>query len=304
MFIIACILLGTAYYKVTAGMESIESFAGIATQIVKGIVGTFLLMFSISGLFLLLVRAKKKFYYKKLNAFTTREISSKINTAVFSAGIISLMMFFSICCLSTVFSVKKSIDNNIKKLIPVDIQYETLHTRDAANDPPIDELVDKLVKDKSNLEDMFTVNMYYMDNDNYHFNQIDEYMHVSDYNKVARRFGNEEIELKDDEYAVIGNMEQMMGKNYLKPDGAVITINGKEYKPQSGDMYYGFVYIDNYEDCYGKYIVPDDVDFSNAGVHMEVLMADLKGDKKHIKIRIRKCILMMLCTGQEKAGTI
>lgn len=304
VFIIACILLGTAYYKVTAGMESIESFAGIATQIVKGIVGTFLLMFSISGLFLLLVRAKKKFYYKKLNAFTTREISSKINTAVFSAGIISLMMFFSICCLSTVFSVKKSIDNNIKKLIPVDIQYETLHTRDAANDPPIDELVDKLVKDKSNLEDMFTVNMYYMDNDNYHyhFNQINEYMHVSDYNKVARRFGNEEIELKDDEYAVIGNMEQMMGKNYLKPDGAVITINGKEYKPQSGDMYYGFVYIDNYEDCYGKYIVPDDVDFSNAGVHMEVLMADLKGDKKTYKDTNKKMYFDDVVYGAREGG--
>lgn len=284
VFIIACILLGTAYYKVTAGMENIDSVAGVAAQIVKGIVGTFLLMFSISGLFLLLVRAKKKFYYKKLNAFTTREISSKINTAVFSAGIISLMMFFSICCLSSVFSVKKSIDNNIKKLIPVDIQYETLHTRDAANDPPIDELVDKLVKDKSNLEDMFTVNIYDMyDNDNFYYNRIYEYMHVSEYNKVARRFGNEEIELKDDEYAVIGNMEQVIGKNYLKPNGAVITINGKEYKPQSENMYYGFVFIDNYEDCYGKYIVPDDVDFSDAEEHIEVLMADLKGDKKTYK---------------------
>lgn len=284
VFIIACILLGTAYYKVTAGMKTIDSFAGVAAQIVKGIVGTFLLMFSISGLFLLLVRTKKNFYYKKLNAFTTREISSKINTAVFSAGIISLMMFFSICCLSTVFSVKKSIDNNIKKLIPVDIQYETLHTSDAANDPPIDELVDKLVKDKSNLEDMFTVNIYHMyNNDNFYYNQIYEYMHVSDYNKVARRFGNEEIELKYDEYAVIGNMEQMMGKNYLKPDGAIITINGKEYKPQSEDMHYGFVYIDNYENCYGMYIVPDDVDFSNDNVHIEVLMADLKGDKKTYK---------------------
>lgn len=304
VFIIACILLGTAYYKVTAGMEDIDSIAGVATQIVKGIVGTFLLMFSISGLFLLLVRAKKKFYYKKLNAFTTREISSKINTAVFSAGIISLMMFFSICCLSTVFSVKKSIDNNIKKLIPVDIQYETLHTSDAANDPPIDELVDKLVKDKSNLEDMFTVNMYYMDNDNYHyhFNQINEYMHVSDYNKVARRFGNEEIELKDDEYAVIGNMEQINGKNYLKPDGAVITINGKEYKPQSENMYYGFVYIDNYEDCYGKYIVPDDVDFSDAEAHMEVLMADLKGDKKTYKDTNKKMYFDDVVYGAREGG--
>lgn len=303
VFIIACILLGTAYYKVTAGMENIDSVAGVAAQIVKGIVGTFLLMFSISGLFLLLVRAKKKFYYKKLNAFTTREISSKINTAVFSAGIISLMMFFSICCLSTVFSVKKSIDNNIKKLIPVDIQYETLHTSDAANDPPIDELVYKLVKDKSNLEDMFTVNIYDMyDNDNFYYNRIYEYMHVSDYNKVARRFGNEEIELKDDEYAVIGNMEQMMGKNYLKPDGAVITINGKEYKPQSGDMYYGFVYIDNYEDCYGKYIVPDDVDFSDAEAHMEVLMADLKGDKKTYKDTNKKMYFDDVVYGAREGG--
>lgn len=304
VFIIACILLGTAYYKVTAGMEDIDSIAGVATQIVKGIVGTFLLMFSISGLFLLLVRAKKKFYYKKLNAFTTREISSKINTAVFSAGIISLMMFFSICCLSTVFSVKKSIDNNIRKLIPVDIQYETLHTSDAANDPPIDELVDKLVKDKSNLEDMFTVNMYYMDNDNYHyhFNQINEYMHVSDYNKVARRFGNEEIELKDDEYAVIGNMEQVIGKNYLKPNGAVITINGKEYKPQSENMYYGFVFIDNYEDCYGKYIVPDDVDFSDAEEHIEVLMADLKGDKKTYKDTNKKLYFDDVVYGAREGG--
>lgn len=296
VFFIACILLGTAYYKVTAGMENIDSVAGVATQIVKGIVGTFLLMFSISGLFLLLVRAKKKFYYKKLNAFTTREISSKINTAVFSAGIISLMMFFSICCLSTVFSVKKSIDNNIKKLIPVDIQYETLHTRDAANDPPIDELVDKLVKDKSNLEDMFTVNIYDMyDNDNFYYNRIYEYMHVSEYNKVARRFGNEEIELKDDEYAVIG-------KNYLKPNGAVITINGKEYKPQSENMYYGFVFIDNYEDCYGKYIVPDDVDFSDAEEHIEVLMADLKGDKKTYKDTNKKLYFDDVVDGAREGG--
>ena len=234
---------------------------------------------------------------------TQSSFNSKINTAVFSAGIISLMMFFSICCLSTVFSVKKSIDNNIRKLIPVDIQYKTLHTRDAANDPPIDELVDKLVKDKSNLEDMFTVNIYDMyDNDNFYYNRIYEYMHVSEYNKVARRFGNEEIELKDDEYAVIGNMEQVIGKNYLKPNGAVITINGKEYKPQSENMYYGFVFIDNYEDCYGKYIVPDDVDFSDAEEHIEVLMADLKGDKKTYKDTNKKLYFDDVVDGAREGG--
>ena len=127
-------------------------------------------------------------------------------------------------------------------------------------------------------------------------------MHVSDYNKVARRFGNEEIELKDDEYAVIGNMEQMMGKNYLKPDGAIITINGKEYKPQSEDMHYGFVYIDNYENCYGMYIVPDDVDFSNDNVHIEVLMADLKGDKKTYKDTNKKLYFDDVVYGAREGG--
>lgn len=280
-FIVAGILLGTAYYNVTVGIYDIDSISGIAVQIAKGIAGTFLLMFSISGLFLLLVRSRRKFYYKKLNAFTTREISSRINTTVFSAGIICLMMFFSICCMSTVFSLKKTMDNNIKKLIPVDIQYETLHTDDAKNDIPVDELIDRLVADKSHLKNIQMFNMYRIYNEEYY--RTDTYIHVSEYNVVARRFGNEEIELADDEYAVIGNMEQSYGKNYLNPDGRKITVNGRTYTPAYNKRIYGFVNIDTYEDCYGVYVVPDNVDFSDSEVRYEVLMADFDGDKKTYK---------------------
>ena len=42
VFIIAAILLGTAYYKVTAGVRTISDFQGLGIQIAKGIIGTFL----------------------------------------------------------------------------------------------------------------------------------------------------------------------------------------------------------------------------------------------------------------------
>lgn len=37
VFIIAAILLGTAYYKVTAGVRTISDFQGLGIQIAKGI---------------------------------------------------------------------------------------------------------------------------------------------------------------------------------------------------------------------------------------------------------------------------
>ena len=49
VFIIAAILLGTAYYKVTAGVRTISDFQGLGIQIAKGIIGTFLVFWSVSG---------------------------------------------------------------------------------------------------------------------------------------------------------------------------------------------------------------------------------------------------------------
>lgn len=70
--------------------------------------------------------ASKKYYYKGLNSFTVRQISSKINTTVFSMTIICLMLFFTICIFSSALSIKNSLSGNLKDLAPVDIQFSKL----------------------------------------------------------------------------------------------------------------------------------------------------------------------------------
>lgn len=59
--------------------------------------------------------ASKKYYYKGLNSFTVRQISSKINTTVFSMTIICLMLFFTICIFSSALSIKNSLSGNLKR---------------------------------------------------------------------------------------------------------------------------------------------------------------------------------------------
>ncbi|MBQ8413545.1 MAG: FtsX-like permease family protein [Lachnospiraceae bacterium] len=80
VFIVCAVLLGTAYYNVTAGFEDIYSLSDIGIEIAKGIVGTFAVFWSISGFLIVLVKSNKKFYNKGLNCFTTKELSSRINT--------------------------------------------------------------------------------------------------------------------------------------------------------------------------------------------------------------------------------
>ena len=51
LFLAACVMLGTAYYNVTANSENLTSEFDIILQILFGIAGTFLIFWSVSGFF-------------------------------------------------------------------------------------------------------------------------------------------------------------------------------------------------------------------------------------------------------------
>ena len=129
VFIIAVIVLSYAYYLVTDGFGTsplMNAISGILIPIALGCISTFLIFWSLSGLILKIVMHLKKYYYKGLNSFTIRQISSKINTTVFSMTIICLMLFFTICIFSSALSIKNSLSGNLKDLAPVDIQFSKL----------------------------------------------------------------------------------------------------------------------------------------------------------------------------------
>lgn len=59
IFIISWVVLGRAYYLVTVGVNELESSMDILIPIMLGIVGTLLFFWSVSGLILKIVMAKK-----------------------------------------------------------------------------------------------------------------------------------------------------------------------------------------------------------------------------------------------------
>ena len=103
IFIISCIVLGFAYYQVTSGINNGSIVKIIYVPIILGSISTFFIFWSLSGLLLRIFMSIKKIYYKGLNSFTLRQFSSKINTTVFSTTIICLMLFITICVLSSAF---------------------------------------------------------------------------------------------------------------------------------------------------------------------------------------------------------
>ena len=113
--------LGYSYYAVTEGVNEVLSTNKRMLGIIAiGSISTFFIFWSLSGLILKIVKSNKKFYYKGLNSFTVRQISSKINTTVFSMTVICLMLFITICVLSSALSMKNSLNRSIdgKEYLP------------------------------------------------------------------------------------------------------------------------------------------------------------------------------------------
>ena len=124
LFIIAAGMLGYAYYMVTGGVNELvkHDLSILLLPIGLGIVGTVILFYSISGMLLKVISKCHNTYCKRLNTFTFKQISSRVNTMVISMSIICIMLFITLCVLSSVFTIKNYFNDSIKKYAPVDIE--------------------------------------------------------------------------------------------------------------------------------------------------------------------------------------
>lgn len=121
IFFLAATILGVAYYQVTVNYLKVLSEIALFWQVISaGVIATFLLYWSLSGLIMKLIVTRKKLYYKDLNSFTFKQISSKINTTVASMSIICLMLFITICTLSSCLSIRETSKKQLEYATPVD----------------------------------------------------------------------------------------------------------------------------------------------------------------------------------------
>ncbi len=321
IFIIACAMLIYSYYFVTSDSKLSGDITSLYIPIVLGALSTFLIFWSLSGLILKIVMNMKGLYYKGLNSFTLRQVSSKINTTVFSSTIICLMLFITICFLSSCLSIKNSITGNIDELSKVDV--EIIKDRNVTDDFIKDyELNDEIIADtkidiletlknnnidKNNFKDMLIV-YYYNTNltlqdtlgDAYeevkekfplmNFFTKENIMSISDYNKVAKLYGNKTYTLKENEYIVIADYNSMIDiRNKALNKNSIITVNDNVLNPKYSECKYGFVDVGAQHLNSGIIVVPDNVVNENMP-KKEILLANYNANTKSEKQKINSLI--------------
>ena len=125
VFIVSASILGYAYWWVNNDKVSLmDRVYNLLWPVIAGVVATFLIFWSLSGLIMEIVTRSKKFYFKGLNSFVFRQISSKVNTAVVSMSLISLLLFLTISILSLCFSINESMKKELAYNTPVDAMTE------------------------------------------------------------------------------------------------------------------------------------------------------------------------------------
>jgi len=327
VFIISAIALGYAYYMVTGGInETIKTPEDIFKPIVIGAVSTFFIFWSLSGLILKAVMSMKNLYVKGLNTFTFRQLSSKINTTVFSMTIISLMLFVTICVLSSALSLKNSMTANLDELAPADIQLEKRVLNEDWLDQGyneeqiknsklnIREILEKFdFNIDSYLEQSVEYNLYQTEEltfgdtlgDNWEtikntytslipYNVADDIMTISDYNKVAKFYGNEEYTLNEDEYLIVADYDSMIEiRNVALKDNQEITVFGHTLKPKYNECQYGFVEMASNHINSGIIIVPDDIVDENYIVYNSIIgnyYTDSLDEQREIQEQLKNLI--------------
>ena len=316
IFIISTIVLGYAYYMVTNGLDMLDNVEKIIIPIIMGCISTFFIFWSLSGLILKVVSSMKKLYFKGLNSFVLRQISSKINTTVASMSVICIMLFITICVLSSSLSIKNSMTQNLINLAPADV--EIMKRLDMSEDDKRytkQQIEDSKLSVQQTLEKLdFDMTKYYkniLDFNLYATNDVllqdtlgdyanvvkkdypylivdtaESFIKLSDYNQLAKLFHFEQLSLKDNEYCLVADFDQWIDiRNKALKTKPVVHLLGKDYYPKYQECKNGFVYMSTNHINMGLFVVPDDA--VNESIRAEnIVVANYKANSDEGKQKI------------------
>lgn len=312
VFLAAAVTLGTAYYMVTGGLTQLDLMNQLVIPILMGIVSTFLIFWSVSGLALKVVQMRKGLYLKDSNIFVLRQIHNRINTTVVSMTIICLLLFMTITVLSTALSLNRVLTQDLEEMTPVDLNlYKTANLPDNGNytqlqiedsQKPISDTLKENGLDMKVLKDVTEVATYTSTEwtwetslqsviesakENYPmlmYDTAEEIIKLSDYNKIARLYGNREYELAEDEYLVLCDFDNMKNlRDMALKNGSEVAIGGKVYHSRYPECQEGYLVISTSHTNTGLMVVPDSCPLSEDMKERYYLMADYNADTKEEK---------------------
>ena len=326
IFLIAVAILIYCYYEVTIDANNMVREERMLTVILLGIVSTVLVFWSLSGFILKLVQSRKKIYLKDVNMFVLRQLNNKINTTVVSMSLICLMLFMTISVLSSSLSLNSTMRRDMQEMTPVDINlYKTANLPESYQDTYTGEtkyyteeqIADSKVSmeqtlvengfDMNNFKDVVEVPIYTTSELTWEdtlkglesevkaqfplleYDTPEEIMKISDYNKIAKLYGNKEYSLEDDEFIVLCNFDNMVSlRNQTLKQNNIITLKGKEYKAKYDECQEGFIDMSSSHINTGIILVPDSVGFTDTEKERTFLAANYNVETEEEKEDLEK----------------
>ena len=324
IFIASSVLLGYAYYLVTGGVYELKTGEQLLKPILMGVIGTVGVFWSLSGFILRLIQTRKSVYLKGTNMFVLRQLNNKINTNIVSMTVICLMLFMTISALSSSLSIQSALDSQLEKFTPVDVNlYKTAYLPESYvssysgktiynTEEQIEDsrhLVSYTLEtngyDMNNLKDIVEIPIYaipgwtlkyslgdYYEKAKLQFSMLtydtpESVIKISDYNKIAKLYGEEEYSLNDDEYIVLCDFEQMIDlRNETLAQNSNIQINGKTYHAKYNECQDGFVFMSTSNMNAGIILVPDSFEIKEENTEQYFLAANYNAETEEEKVTL------------------
>ena len=250
-FILSIISLGFAYGIILKiGFNPNNPLFGIS--IILGIIGTVLFFLSLAGFLIVVIKNNKKIYFKGLNMFVLRQISSKINTNFLSMSVICLMLFITIGVLSTGISFKNAMELGLEKATPFDATA-TMYIYEDDKVKSVKEALDNLQFDYDDGERFVFFDIYDLDLSLSELlsNNIDdktkndiskmyfhpEIMKLSDYNAIRSLDNKSIVTLEKNEIIISSDVDSITKilNNFTKNNDE-INVVGNLYKIKDGSV--------------------------------------------------------------------
>lgn len=326
VFLFGAGILGYAYWKVTGDVNSLTTADKILSPILMGIVGTISIFWSLSGFVIQVAQKMKSTYLKDTNMFVLRQINNKINTTIISMSVICLMLFMTISILSVSLSLRNTMQRELADMTPVDLNLSKTanlpesytnrqgkvinYTKEQIEDSKIsiEETLKNNGLDMSVLKDVVEIPIYTSNDltwedffgEDYgkvkaQFPKLDygaaeAIVKISDYNKIAKLYGTEQYELKDDEYIVLCDYDNMaeIRNQVLNEGGHKLTIAGKEYKSKYANCKNGYIEMAASHINTGIILVPDNCPLTEDMKEKTVFVANYNVETDEEKEEIEK----------------
>ena len=271
-------------------------------------IGTFLFFISIACIILKLFQESKKIYYKGLNIFTIRQISSKINSTRIAMAFISLMLFIGVFAMTFC--------NSMSSLLKQDVNCNfdlTIMRYNQFNDNSIaEQSLTDIVKKELNVDESFAhyeeykiytnINKYGENILSTNINGLKNFdiMAISDYNSEMKFASKDTINLSKDQYAIVveePSEKDLEGdlKNLVKNDieeflknNTSISTKSTELSPYNNEVIYN--QFGNFTGGNILILVPDDV-VETAIIGARVFNANYNVDKETIEKNVTNTLI-------------